>query len=51
MNNYKITGLVLALLFLCGCNTVEGLGKDIKGAGEVISTTAGDVKEKINKAD
>lgn len=52
MNNntiYKITSLIMALslLVLGGCNTMQGLGEDIEGAGEVISETAADVKEDI----
>lgn len=27
-------------LFLTGCNTVEGVGKDIQGAGEAIQDAA-----------
>jgi entericidin A len=29
---------------LSGCNTVEGAGKDVKKAGEVIEETADDAK-------
>ncbi|MCM2327614.1 MAG: entericidin A/B family lipoprotein [Lysobacter sp.] len=33
--------LAIAVLFAAaGCNTVEGLGKDIKKGGEVIEDTA-----------
>jgi predicted small secreted protein len=38
MNRILITAL--AVLVLAGCNTVEGLGKDIKKGGEVIEDTA-----------
>ncbi|MBB5209707.1 entericidin A/B family lipoprotein [Chiayiivirga flava] len=39
----NVTILLLALaaaLVLGGCNTVEGAGKDIKGAGEKIEDAA-----------
>jgi len=36
----KFISLVLAGLFLAGCNTIEGVGKDIKKGGEVIEKTA-----------
>ncbi|WP_440997318.1 entericidin A/B family lipoprotein [Arhodomonas sp. SL1] len=32
--------LVLGLLGAAGCNTMEGVGKDIKGAGEAIERKA-----------
>jgi predicted small secreted protein len=31
---------VIAALFLAGCNTVEGIGKDVKKSGEVIEKAA-----------
>ncbi len=31
---------IAALLAAAGCNTVEGLGKDIRKGGEVIEDTA-----------
>ena len=30
-----------------GCNTVDGMGKDLKRAGEATSDTARDVKKKM----
>ena len=36
----RILIAVLAVLVLAGCNTVEGLGKDIRKGGEVIEDTA-----------
>ena len=34
----------LALLALTACNTIAGIGKDVKKAGEVVSDTAEDCK-------
>ncbi|OGA51693.1 MAG: entericidin [Betaproteobacteria bacterium RIFCSPLOWO2_12_FULL_62_58] len=38
----KLTALIVALcaLALAGCNTVEGMGKDIKKAGQTIEKAA-----------
>lgn len=33
--------LLAAALWLVGCNTVQGMGKDIKKAGEKIERSAG----------
>lgn len=32
----KWLGLVLAVLVLTGCNTINGMGKDIERAGEAV---------------
>lgn len=40
--------LALAAVFLAACNTVEGVGQDVKAGGEAIETTASDVKEDIS---
>jgi predicted small secreted protein len=37
----KAVGLFLAVLMLVGCNTMEGLGKDIQQGGEKIEKAAG----------
>ncbi|WP_461057555.1 entericidin A/B family lipoprotein [Silanimonas algicola] len=34
----------LALFALTACNTIAGIGKDVKRAGEVVSDTAEDAK-------
>jgi predicted small secreted protein len=48
MNKTKLTGLVLCLLMaLNGCNTVSGIGDDLKAAGGAITETAAKTKEKI----
>ncbi len=40
----------LALLPVAtACNTIEGVGKDVKATGEVVEETAKDVKEEITK--
>ncbi len=36
----RILLAIAAAFVLAGCNTVEGLGKDIKKGGEVIEDTA-----------
>lgn len=35
-----LTTLALTALSLCACNTVEGVGKDIKSAGKAIEKSA-----------
>jgi predicted small secreted protein len=32
--------LIAALMLLAGCNTVEGIGKDVKKAGEKVEEAA-----------
>ncbi len=36
----KVLALLLAGLFLVGCNTMEGLGKDIQQGGEKLEKSA-----------
>ena len=36
----RTLGLLLAVVVLAGCNTMEGLGKDIKRGGEKIEKAA-----------
>jgi predicted small secreted protein len=36
----RLLGMVLLSLFAVGCNTVEGMGKDITKAGETIENAA-----------
>lgn len=42
----KITMLALATatLLVAACNTVEGVGKDVKSAGDTVAKTADDAK-------
>lgn len=35
------------LLLLTACNTLQGIGKDMQGAGEGLSNSAQKVKEKL----
>lgn len=44
MGMAKISALVVVLLAVAGCNTVEGAGKDVSSAGKAVSKTANDVK-------
>lgn len=45
----KILALLsmLALGLLAGCNTIEGMGKDLERGGEKLQGTAKDTKEKM----
>ncbi|HEX7633981.1 MAG TPA: entericidin A/B family lipoprotein [Noviherbaspirillum sp.] len=36
----KLFILLVSSLILTGCNTVEGIGKDVKKAGEVVENAA-----------
>lgn len=36
----KLFGLMLSILVLAGCNTIQGVGKDVKKAGEVVENAA-----------
>ena len=36
----RIVYLLVALAFLAGCNTIEGMGKDIKAGGEKVEKSA-----------
>lgn len=42
-----LLSLGTALLLLSACNTVEGMGRDIRGAGEAISGSAQHTREKM----
>jgi predicted small secreted protein len=45
----KILSTLLAMAFLtvvAGCNTVEGMGKDVKATGAAVERTADDAKPK-----
>lgn len=41
------TMLLISLISLTGCNTIEGLGKDIKKTGDVISNEARKTKSNM----
>ena len=36
----KLFALIVSSLILLGCNTVQGIGKDVKKAGEVVENAA-----------
>jgi entericidin B len=39
----------VALPTLAACNTIEGVGKDVKAGGQAVEETAKEVKEEITK--
>lgn len=45
----KITAVLVMLMLglLAGCNTMEGMGKDIERGGEKMQGTAKDTQEKM----
>ncbi len=46
MKTYVLATLLIPLL-LAGCNTVEGLGKDVESGGEEIQDASEHVKDKM----
>lgn len=42
-----IIASLAAMFVLTGCNTFKGLGEDVSSAGNAVSNTATDVKQKI----
>lgn len=36
----KIAAMILAMLFVAGCNTMEGAGKDLERGGEKVQEKA-----------
>jgi predicted small secreted protein len=36
----KLIVILISALVLAGCNTVQGIGKDVKKAGEVVENAA-----------
>jgi predicted small secreted protein len=40
----KVLSFIAVFLLLGGCNTIEGVGKDIKKSGEVIEKAADKAK-------
>ncbi len=40
----KLVAFALAGLVLTGCNTIEGVGKDVSSAGDTVARTADDAK-------
>jgi predicted small secreted protein len=46
--NRMILMALLAAFALSGCNTIRGMGQDVKKAGEVVEETAEDCKGGCN---
>ncbi len=40
MKKFQLTALMMLAALLAACNTVEGVGQDIKGAGTAIEKSA-----------
>jgi predicted small secreted protein len=45
----KALFLAALLTALTACNTIEGMGRDIGAAGDAITGTASNTKEKMNR--
>lgn len=43
----KLIYAIAFLLILSGCNTMQGIGRDIRGAGNAIDGAAGDTKKNM----
>ena len=43
----RILAILILLGMVAGCNTVEGMGKDIERGGEATQDTARDVKNRM----
>jgi predicted small secreted protein len=44
MRKLIVLGAALSALWVSGCNTMAGMGKDMQAAGKAVTTTAEDVK-------
>ena len=44
-----IVALIAAVFFCTGCNTFQGMGKDIEGAGKAIQRTVDKTKKSIDE--
>lgn len=40
--------IVLALPMLAACNTIEGIGKDVRAGGQAVEEVARDTREEIS---
>ena len=40
-----VSGILLSTAFLGGCNTVEGVGRDIEGLGDAIEDQADETRD------
>ncbi|HRI18528.1 MAG TPA: entericidin A/B family lipoprotein [Burkholderiaceae bacterium] len=46
MSGWKVAVCALALALLAGCNTMSGMGKDIKAGGQAIEDAANSTTKK-----
>ncbi len=44
---YRLIALILMACAIAGCNTVEGMGKDISKGGDAVQDAAQNVKKKM----
>jgi predicted small secreted protein len=44
---YRLIALLLIAFAVAGCNTVEGMGKDISKGGDAVQDAAQSVKKKM----
>lgn len=44
MRKLMILAATAAALFVAGCNTVEGIGRDVQAAGSAVTGAAADAK-------
>ena len=44
----RLVALIAAILFFTGCNTFQGMGKDIEGAGKAIQRTVDKTKQSMD---
>lgn len=44
MRKLIVLGAALSALWVSGCNTMAGMGKDMQAAGKAVTSTAEDVK-------
>ncbi|HVI31433.1 entericidin A/B family lipoprotein [Phenylobacterium sp.] len=44
MRKLIVLGAALSALWVSGCNTLSGLGRDLSAAGDAVSSTAEDAK-------
>lgn len=47
MRNYLLAMILLAVGVLTGCNTVRGMGQDIKQGGQAIENAAHSAEQKM----
>jgi predicted small secreted protein len=45
MRKLIVLAAAASALWVAGCNTVEGVGRDVQAAGKAVTTTAQDAKK------